>query len=174
MKPLNIASLKKAYLQFVVHFLFLVAFTLLCLFFYFHTKHIDYDLLRQQSESALRETAIRKEINTEMERVELKFNWLSQFHDISAEETDDQYSTLASIRDANVKIKDLVARLDPQSNSYQLYKKLTEDLTVLAGTQDSLFGTRFQIASIKSQLDACLRTHRLAEDKLSKGAFRKF
>lgn len=173
MKPLNFESLRKAYLVLVAHFSLLVALSLLCLFFYFHTKAIDYRLIGQQFEHLRRQETIRREIDAEMEKVQEKFNWLSQFRKLSPEEMDDQYNTLASVRESNARVRHLLEGMDPKSNSYRLYWKLTNELSTLTGTQDSLFSTRFQIASIKEQLAACLRTHRLAEEKLSKGIFKK-
>lgn len=173
MKPLNFESLKKAYITFVAYFLLLSACSLLCLFFYFHTRMVDYRLIEQQFDEIQRYSAIRMEIDGEMADIEQKFERLSQSRSTAVEELDDQYNALASIRGSNKRIKTLVEGLDVKSNSYQLYKKLSDDLSSATDVQDSLFNTRFQIASIKEQLEACLRTHRLAEEKLSAGLFRR-
>jgi hypothetical protein len=70
-------------------------------------------------------------------------------------------------------IKDIIKQEQPGTSSFLLYKKMTDDVTQMAGIQDSLFNTRVQLESIKTQLGSCLRVNHSAEKELSLGLFRR-
>jgi len=101
-----------------------------------------------------------------------RFNELSKFTSINSEEMDNLASMLDDIQNANFKVKDIIKQ-GPGTDSFLLYKKMTDDVTQMAGIQDSLFNTRFQLESIKTQLGSCLRVNHSAEKELSLGLFRR-
>ena len=86
---------------------------------------------------------------------------------------DNQAIMLEDIQKAVVNVKDLLKQQQQGSASFLLYKKMTDDVTQMAGIQDSLFNSRFQLESIKTQLESCLRINHSAENRLSLGVFRK-
>ncbi len=173
MKPVNITELKRAYFIFSLHFMLLIAFSLLCLYFFFAGSSAEYRMLQERSDRIARAFSIREDVNKEFDIIQFKFGELSRYQTFSAEEMDDQLSTLESIRAANIRNRALIAELDPKSNSCRLYKKLSDDMAMMVDSQDSLFNTRFQIESLRTQLESCMKTHQLAAEKLNGDLFRR-
>ena len=78
---------------------------------------------------------------------------------------------LEDIQNTNFKIKDIIKKEKSTVSSFLLYKKMTEDVSQMAGIQDSLFTTRFQIENLKTQLDACFKTNSTAARRIRGGRF---
>ena len=173
MKPINDRELKKAYITFGINFLILGLFSILCLYFFFATQRHEYRLLQHEVDDAEQLLSKRKDINTQFDLMQNRFNELSRFSSINAEEMDNQAIMLADIQTSIFKIKDLLKQQHKNTPSFALYQKMADDAAQMAGIQDSLFTTRFQLESVKSQLDACLRLNKSAQDKLSLGIFRR-
>lgn len=172
MKPINTKELNRSYLLFSLNFIALAAFSIFCLYLFFAAQNYEYALLQDDASRAEKLLSKRKDINTQFDIILSRFNELSKFTSISSEEMDNQATMLEDIQNANFKIKDLIKEGQSGTDSFLLYKKMTDDVTQMAGIQDSLFNTRFQLESIKAQLGSCLRANHLAQDKLSMGAFR--
>lgn len=166
MRPINAKELKRAYIVFGVNFMVLAGFSLLCLYFFFGARDYEYRLLQGDVDKAEQLLSKRRDINMQFELIISRFNDLSQFHTIDAQEMDNQATMLQDIQAANFKVKDMLKEADSDAPSFELYKKLSDDVGQMAGIQDSLFNTRFQLESIKGQLDACLRVNHSAEHKL--------
>lgn len=169
MRPINIVSLKASYINFVIHFTLLIAFSLCCLFFYYNTKKIDFLLINRRLELVNKQEEARKKVNAELLGIRKNLESISRVHSVNLEDLDDQYNALAIVKEKATKINELVTDMDPKTVNYSLYKTLSENLTPMVVTQDSLFMTRFEIQSIKEQLDACLRTYDVAKSKLRGG-----
>jgi hypothetical protein len=173
MKPINAKELKRSYLLFAVSFIALAGFSIFCLYLFFAAQNYEYSLLQNEANRADRLLSKRKDINTQFDLILSRFNDLSQFSSINSEEMDNQAIMLEDIQKAVVNVKDLLKQQQQGSASFLLYKKMTDDVTQMAGIQDSLFNSRFQLESIKTQLESCLRINHSAENKLSFGIFRK-
>ncbi|HMI60697.1 MAG TPA: hypothetical protein VK518_07315 [Puia sp.] len=173
MKPINTKELKRSYLLFAVNFIALAAFSIFCLYLFFAAQDYENKLLQNDADQADRLLSKRKDINTQFDRILSRFNDLSQFSSINSEEMDNQAIMLEDIQKEIVNVKDLLKQQQQASASFLLYKKMTDDVTQMAGIQDSLFNSRFQLESIKTQLESCLRINHSAENKLSFGIFRK-
>lgn len=171
MKPINAKELKRAYIIFGVSFITLAVFSILCLSFFFATQRYERGLLQREVDQADLVLTKRKDINTQFDLIASKLNDLSRFTDIDPEEMDNQAIMLQDVQDAVFRINEILKK-QSQTPSFQLYRKMADDVTVMAGIQDSLFSTRFQLESMKAQLDACLRVNRSAGKKLSLGIFR--
>lgn len=172
MKPINEKELKRSYIIFGANFLALATFALLCLYFFFATQHYEYRLLQHEVDETDQLLSRRKDINTQFDLMLSRFNDLSRFSSIDAQEVDNQAIMLADIQNSIFRIKSLLKEEHADAPSFQLYQKLADDASQMAGIQDSLFSTRFQLESVKSQLDACLKVNKSAGDKLSLGVFR--
>jgi len=173
MKPINAKELNRSYLMFSVNFVALAAFSIFCLYLFFAAQNYEYSLLQDDASQAEKLLSKRKDVNTQFDIILSRFTELSKFTSINSEEMDNQASMLEDIQNANFKIKDLIKQEQSATSSFLLYKKMTDDVTQMAGIQDSLFNTRFQLESIKTQLGSCLKVNHSAEDKLSFGAFRR-
>lgn len=171
MRPINDRELKKAYITFGINFLVLGLFSLLCLYFFFATQRHEYRLLQHEVDDAEQLLSKRKDINTQFDLMQQRFNELSRFSSINPEEMDNQAIMLADIQASIFKIRDLLKQ-HKNTPSFALYQQMADNASQMAGIQDSLFTTRFQLESVKSQLDACLRLNKSAQDKLSLGIFR--
>lgn len=171
MKPINAIELKRAYQLFSLNFIILLACSLICLCLFFSARNYEYHLLEQQADQSTQLLSKRKDINTQLDLILLRFNQLSKFNSITSEEMDNQVNMLEDIQNANAKIKDIIKDQQSNASSFLLYKKMTDDVEQMAGIQDSLSNTRFQIESIKAQLESCVKTSRSAENKLSNGNF---
>lgn len=173
MKPVNAKELKRAYIIFGVSFLVLATFSIVCLSCFFATRRYERKLLQQEVDQADRVLAGRKDINTQFDLITARLNDLSRFTNINAEEMDNQALMLQDVQDAVFKINEILKKQRTTAPSFQLYRKMADDVTVIAGIQDSLFSTRFQLESMREQLDACLRVNKAAANKLSQGLFRR-
>ncbi|MDB4919070.1 hypothetical protein [Mucilaginibacter sp.] len=173
MKPINAKELNRSYVLFAINFTALAAFSIFCLYLFFAAQSYEYNLLRNEANQAEQLLSKRKDVNTQFDLILSAFNELSKFTTINSEEMDNQASMLEDIQNANFKIKDLIKQEQTGTSSFLLYKKMTDDVTQMAGIQDSLFNTRFQLESIKTQLGSCLRVNHSAEKKLSLGVFRR-
>lgn len=173
MKPINSNELKRSYLVFSVNFGILIIFSIGCLYFFFATEQYEYHLIKDRVTQTEQLLAKRKEMNLQFDLILSGFNNLSRFSAVGSEEMDNQVIMLENIQDANFKIRDILKQAPADGASFMLYKKMTDDVTQMAGIQDSLFTTRFQLESIKSQLGNCLKINHSASSKLSLGIFRR-
>jgi hypothetical protein len=117
--------------------------------------------------------AKRKDINTKFDMILLRFKQLSKYTSINSEEMNNQAIMLEDIQNTNFKIKEIIKKEKSTVSSFLLYKKMTEDVSQMAGIQDSLFTTRFQIENLKTQLDACFRTNSTAARRIRGGRFNR-
>lgn len=173
MKPINVQELNRSYKVFVVNFILLISFALLCVYFFFAASQYEYAILEDKVKQTDQLLAKRKEINTRFDMVLQRFKELSKYTSINAEEMNNQAILLEDIQNTNFKIKDIIKKQQATSSSFLLYKKMSDDVTQMAGIQDSLFTTRFQIENIRTQLESCLHTNQSAADKLRAGRFRR-
>ncbi len=172
MKPVNEKELKRSYIVFGGSFIALAAFSIMCLSLFFGTQRYERQLLQQRADLADRLLVKRKDINTQFDVIVSRLNDLSRFTQINPEEMDNQAIMLQNVQDAVFKVNEMLKQEQLHTPSFQLYQKMADDVSQMAGIQDSLFSTRFQLESMKAQLDACLRVNRSAGDKLSLGLFR--
>jgi DNA repair ATPase RecN len=172
MKPINFRQLNKSYLVFFVNFISLGAFSVFCLYLFFLTQGYEYRLLKDNVSEADQLLSKRREVNSQFDLILARFNELSKFSKINSEEIDNQSLMLEQIHDANSKVISIIGQQHSPSESFLLYKKMTDDVAKMAGIQDSLLITRFQLESIKTQLESCVRVNRAATRKLSYGGFR--
>lgn len=173
MKPVNAKELKRSYILFSVNFIVLAGFSIFCLYLFFAARDYEYRLLQNDVNTAGELLSRRKDVNTQFDLILSRFTDLSKFTTINSEEMDNQATLLQDIQDANYKIKELLKQQQRGTASFLLYTKMTDDVAQMAGIQDSLFDSRFQLESTKAQLESCLRVNHSAENKLSLGIFRK-
>lgn len=173
MKPINAKELNKSYKVFSLNFLALAGFSILCVYFFFASLQYDYNLLADNVNQSQQLLSKRKEINTQFDLILLRFNQLSRFTSTSSEEMNNQSIMIDDIQNANFKIKDIIKQQQSTASSFLLYKKMTDDVAQMAGIQDSLFNTRFQIESAKTQLESCLKVNHTAATTLSGGLFKR-
>jgi hypothetical protein len=173
MKPVNAEELNQSYKIFSLNFVILTVFSLFCVYLFFAASGKDYDLLNDQMNKNRVLLSKRKEINKQFDIILLRFGQLSNFRNINSTELDNQSILLQDIQNANFTIRDIVQQQQQSSGSFLLYKKMTDDVVQMAGIQDSLLGTRFQIESAKNQLESCLKVNHSAGIRLSSGLFRR-
>lgn len=173
MKPINAQELSKSYLQFIISFFLLISTALLCIYFFFAASTFEYKILEEKVKQTELLLTKRKEINSRFDMILLRFKQLSKYTSFNAEELNNQAILLGDIQDNNTKIRDIILKEQSAASSFLLYKKMSDDVAQMAGTQDSLFTTRFQIENIKVQLESCLHTNQSAADRLRAGRFRR-
>ncbi|MCX2478060.1 hypothetical protein OQY15_03095 [Pedobacter sp. MC2016-15] len=78
---------------------------------------------------------------------------------------------MGDIQNINFRIKDILKLYPSDAASFQLYQKMTDDITQMAAVQDSLNATKFQIENIRNQLETCLNANHRVEGKLKAGIF---
>ena len=171
MKPINAQELSRSYKVFVLNFVVLTAFTIGCLYLFFLASRSEYHLLENEVKRTDALLLKRKEINTQFDIILLRFKQLSKYTTINSEEMNNQAILLEDIQNANFKIKNIIKEQKSEAGSFQLYKKMTSDVTDMAAIQDSLFSTRFQIENVRTQLESCLGTNQKAINKLRGGHF---
>ena len=173
MKPINAKELNRAYILFSADFIILAIFAIFCLSMFFAAKHYEYTILQKQVDDADQVLEKRRDINTKFELIISRFNDLSKFTAFNADEVDNQAIMLQDIQKAVFSIRDQLKQQPSNTPSFRLYQKMTDDVAQMAGIQDSLFNSRFQLESVKVQLESCLKVNQAAGDKLSLGIFRR-
>lgn len=166
MKPINAQELSRSYRVFVVNFILLSSFTILCIFLFFVSSKYEYRLLENEVKQTDQLLLKRKEINTQFDIIIFRFKQLSKYTTINSEEMNNQAILLEDIQNSNLKIKDIIKKQQNNANSFLLYKKMTDDVAQMAAIQDSLFTTRFQIENVKDQMDQCIKTNLKISDKI--------
>lgn len=173
MKPINAQELTKSYRLFILNFILLISFALICIYLFFSASKYEYQILEDKVKQTDQLLSKRKEINTRFDMILLKFKELSKYTSINSEELNNQAILLEDIQNNNFKIKEIIKKQQSAASSFLLYKKMSDDVTQMAGIEDSLFTTRFQIENIRTQLESCLHTNQSAADKLRAGRFRR-
>lgn len=171
MKPINALELNKSYRLFVLNFIVLIAFAILCMYLFFTASKYEYQILETEVKQTDQLLSKRKEINIKFDMILLRFKQLSKYTSINSQEINNQAIILEDIQNTNFKIKELVKKQQSDASSFLLYKKMSEDVGQMAAIQDSLFTTRFQIENIRSQMESCLKTNQNAADRLRAGRF---
>ncbi|MBB6498430.1 hypothetical protein [Pedobacter cryoconitis] len=171
MKPINALELNKSYRLFIFNFIALTVFAVLCVYLFFASSKYEYQLLEKEVKQTDQLLAKRKDINTRFDMILLRFKQLSKYTSINSEEMNNQAIMLEDIQNANFKIKEIIKKEQSPVSSFLLYKKMTDDVSQMAGIQDSLFTTRFQIENVKTQLDGCFKTNQSAAKKIRGGRF---
>ncbi|WP_443944852.1 hypothetical protein ACJVDH_18325 [Pedobacter sp. AW1-32] len=171
MKPVNSFEIKKSYRIFILNFVFLTFFSIFCVFLYFAASDHEYSLLQEKVKETERLLILRKDINTNLDLVLLRFRELSRFKNYNADELSKQEILLQDIQNTNFRIKALIAKKPKESVSFDLYDKLNNTVGAMAGLQDSLLTTRYSIERYRSQLDDCLRVNKAAANRIRSGRF---
>lgn len=172
MKPVNFNDLNRAYTKFTIYFIILLGFSTLVVYSFFVTSNHELVLLNQRVKKTDQLIALRDDINNSFEVILLKMQQLSQYSKMSSQELNNQTLLLNDIQENN---QHIIERL--QSNpfplkSFELYKKLSDDINTIASVKDSLFSTRFQIESLRSQYESCNKVNKTAISQLNSGFHR--
>jgi hypothetical protein len=170
MKPVNSSDLRNAYIRFILYFVALVAFSILTLYFFFLTSNREVTMLNERVKQSDNLVAIRSDINNNFDIILQRMQQLSQYTKMNAEEMNNQTLLLNDIQESNLKIQDKLHQNPVPLKSFELYKKLSDNISTVANVKDSLYTTRFQIESLRSQLESCNRTNRSAVNRI-KGRF---
>jgi hypothetical protein len=166
MKPVNDRDLKHAYLTFLLYFITLLLFSVLVVFFYFITSNHEVAVLNDRIKESEKLIAVRNDINNNFDIILQRMQQLTEFNKMGPEEMNNENLLLNDIQDANQKIQARLQDNPPPLKSFQLYKKLSDDISIVASIKDSLFTTRFQIESLRSQLESCNKVNASAINKL--------
>lgn len=173
MKPINAQELSRSYRIFILNFILLTSFALICVYLFFASSRYEYEILEDKVKKTDQLLSKRKEINIRFDMISLRFKELSKYTSINSEELNNQAILLEDIQNNNFKIKEMIKKQQSGTSSFLLYKKMSDDVTQMAGIEDSLFTTRFQIENVRTQMESCLHTNQAAADKLRAGRFRR-
>ncbi|CAM4072244.1 hypothetical protein SAMN06265348_102277 [Pedobacter westerhofensis] len=173
MKPINAQELSRSYRIFILNFILLTSFALICVYLFFASSKYEYEILEDKVKKTDQLLSKRKEINTRFDMISLRFKELSKYTSINSEELNNQAILLEDIQNNNFKIKEMIKKQQSGASSFLLYKKMSDDVTQMAGIEDSLFTTRFQIENVRTQMESCLHTNQAAADRLRAGRFRR-
>jgi hypothetical protein len=166
MKPVNSSDLRNAYVRFILYFVALVAFSILVLYFFFVTSNREVTMLNERVKQSDNLIAVRSDINNNFDIILQRMQQLSQYTKMNAEEMNNQTLLLNDIQESNLKIQDKLHQNPVGLKSFELYKKLSDNISTAANVKDSLYTTRFQIESLRSQLESCNRTNRSAVNRI--------
>jgi hypothetical protein len=166
MKPVNSNDLRNAYLRFILYFVGLIAFSILTLYFFFLTSNREVAMLNERVKESDNLIAVRSDINNNFDIILQRMQQLSQYTKMNAEEMNNQTLLLNDIQESNLKIQEKLQQNPVALKSFELYKKLSDNISTAANVKDSLYTTRFQIESLRSQLESCNRTNRSAVNKI--------
>lgn len=171
MKPINAVEIRNSFTRFILNFVFLAAFSILCIFLFFAASDYEYGLLEKKVKETEKLSSLRKDINTNFDLILVRFKELSIYRNYNADELSKQGILLEDIQSANFRIKDLISKKPAASISFELYEKLNNNVGAMANLQDSLFTSRYSIQSYKEQLDDCLRATRSAASRIRSGRY---
>lgn len=171
MKPINAQELSRSYRLFIANFILLIAFSLLCVYLFFAASKYEYQILENEVKQTDQLLSRRKDINIKFDMILYRFKQLSKYTYFNSEEMNNQAILLEDIQNTNYKIQEIIKKQESKDGSFLLYKKMTEDVAQMAGIQDSLSTTRFQIENVKSQLESCIKSNKAVAIKLRGGKF---
>jgi hypothetical protein len=170
MKPVNNSDLRNAYLKFIGYFVTLLIFSVFGVYLFFLTANREVLLLNGSAKESDRLIAIRNDINANFDFILLRMQQLSQYTKMSSSELNNQNLILNDIQESNQKIQAKLQQNPVGLKSFVMYKKMSDNITAAANIKDSLFTTRYQIESLRSQLESCNKTNTVAVNKI-KGNF---
>lgn len=170
MKPVNNYELRNAYIRFILYFMLLLAFSIVGVYFFFLTSTREVALLNDRAKESDRLIAVRNDINTNFDLILQRMQQLSQYTKMNADELNNQNLLLNDIQESNLRIQAKLQQNPMPLKSFELYKKLSDNISTAANVKDSLFTTRYQIESLRSQLESCNKTNTNAVNKI-KGRF---
>ncbi|WP_291911123.1 type VI secretion system TssO [Chitinophaga sp. CB10] len=169
MKPINLQELNRSYFKFIIHFVILILFVLMGVACFFFTGRHELRLLGEQSRTYDQLTYYREEVTSRFDNVLLKLRSLSQYVNADAQELSNQALLINGVQSDNNRVRGLLdeRRQLTVAPSYELYGKMTRNVMVLASLKDSLSQTRFQMESLREQLEACDHSTKKAMKKLN-------
>ncbi len=170
MKPVNNNELRNAYIRFILYFILLLACSIVGVYFFFLTSTREVALLNDRAKESDRLVAVRNDINSNFDIILQRMQQLSQYTKMNADELNNQNLLLNDIQESNLKIQAKLQQNPMPLKSFDLYKKLSDNISTAANVKDSLFTTRYQIESLRSQLESCNKTNTTAVNKI-KGRF---
>jgi len=171
MKPINAAEIRNSYTKFILNFVFLTLFSILCIYLFFAASDYEYTLLDKKVKETEKLSYLRKDINTSFDLILVRFKELAQYRDYNANEMSKQSILLGDIQTANNRIKDLITRKSEASPSFDLYGKLNNNVGAMADLQDSLIKSRGDIQRYKEQINDCHRANQSAANKIRNGRY---
>jgi septal ring factor EnvC (AmiA/AmiB activator) len=171
MKPVNTRELSHAYRTFLLYFLTFIVFALLCAFCFFATSKHELNLLGARTQQYDKLLYTREDVTAQFDLILQRLQSLSQYVQANATEMNNQAVLLNAIESSNQRVKGLLDDMDnnTETASFGIYRGITDHVNLLSGLKDSLSQTRFQIESLRSQLDACSRTNQEAARNLRGG-----
>lgn len=171
MRPVNNQDIYRAYRNFLALFALVILFSIGAVYLFFATSDREVTLLNNKAREADRLVALRGDIYNEFDQIMLRMQQLSDYTKMNSEEINNQSLLLNDIQQANQRIQDKLQQNPMPLKSFELYQKLSNNITTAATIKDSLFTTRFQIESARSQLESCNRTNKSAINRI-KGSYR--
>jgi hypothetical protein len=167
MKPVNIRDLNRAYTKFILYFITLLGFTIIVVYCFFATSNRELVLLNEKVKKTDQLIALRNDINNSFEVILQRMQELSQYSKMNSQELNNQTILLNDIQESNQHILERLQSNPYPLKSFELYKKLSNDITTIASVKDSLFTTRFQIESLRTQLESCNKVNKSAINQLN-------
>jgi hypothetical protein len=167
MKPVNIKDLNRSYLIFLLYFVILLIFSILTILFFFSTSDKEVVLLNAKVKETNQLVTVRNDINKNFQVILLKMQQLSEYSKMNSDELNNQTILLNDIQTDNQLIQEKLQNNPYPLKSFELYKKLSNNVVIIATIKDSLFTTRYQIESLRSQLESCNKINLAAMHKLS-------
>lgn len=172
MKPVNTRELNRAYRTFLFYFLGFIAFALLCVYCFFATSGHELNLITERARQYDQLLYTREEVTSQFDGVLQRMQALSQYVHADATAMNNQAILLNAIESSNQHVKgvldDATAGTESKA-SMGIYRGMTDHVNLLSVMKDSLSQTRFQIESLRSQLDACNHTNKDAAHNLRGG-----
>jgi len=167
MKPVNINDLNRAYTRFILYFITLLSFSIVVVYFFFATAGHELILLKGRVKKTDDLIALRTDINNTFEVILQRMQQLSQYSKMNSQELNNETLLLNDIQEGNQHILERLQSNPYPLKSFDLYKKLSNDISTIASIKDSLFTTRFQIESLRTQLESCNKVNKSAINQLS-------
>ena len=167
MKPINNTDLNQAYRKFIMYLVTLLGFAIIIVYFFFVTSGRELVLLNARAKKTDQLIALRNDINNDFELILLRMQQLSQYAKMNSQELNNQTLLLNDIQENNQHIQERLQSNPYPLKSFELYKKLSNDIETIASIKDSLFTTRFQIESLRSQLESCSRVNKTTINQLN-------
>ncbi|HMG10259.1 MAG TPA: hypothetical protein VK609_17210 [Mucilaginibacter sp.] len=167
MKPINNTDLNRAYRKFIMYLVTLLGFAIIIVYFFFATSGRELVLLNARAKKTDQLIALRNDINNDFELILLRMQQLSQYAKMNSQELNNQTLLLNDIQESNQHIQERLQSNPYPLKSFELYKKLSNDIETIASIKDSLFTTRFQIESLRSQLESCSRVNKTTINQLN-------
>lgn len=166
MKPINSDDLRSSYRKFFLLFALLLTFSVTSVYFYFLTADREIALLNKKVTESEKLISIRSQINGDLELIVQRLQDLSAYTRLNPTQTDNRSLLAIDVQNANQRIIGIIQQNKLPLKSFDFYQKLSDHIKTALTVKDSIYITRYQLESARTQINLCQAANNAAIARL--------